>query len=278
MPTAVITGASTGIGAAIAEALAPTHTLLLAGRPSARLDAVAEGLGASTWPMDLTDTAGLDETAEMFDEIDVLVHNAGNVRRAALAEMSHDDFQAVVDVHLFGAFHVVRAAFPVMIAARYGRNVLTSSIGGLYGNHDVANYAAAKAAIDGFTLGLAKEVAGDGIRVNAVAPGSIATPKSASTRKPGDTDGVPHRRAGRPPLHAPPIQGGVMIHHFTDLDGVTHSWETPDVQAPLDETGALATLLAVTGTLTVVDAANAVGLTPEALVAEAEAWQAAADA
>lgn len=69
-----------------------------------------------------------------------------------------------------------------------------------------------------------------------------------------------------------------MIHHFTDLDGVTHSWETPDEQAPLDATGALATLLAVTEVLTVVDAANAVGLPPDALVAEAEAWQAAADA
>ena len=76
-PLAIITGASTGIGAAIADALAPTHTLLLAGRPSARLDAVAERLGASTWPMDLTDTDSLDEAAELFDEVDVLIHNAG---------------------------------------------------------------------------------------------------------------------------------------------------------------------------------------------------------
>lgn len=66
-----------------------------------------------------------------------------------------------------------------------------------------------------------------------------------------------------------------MRHYFTDLDGVTHEWETPDVHAPLDAVGALATLLAVTETLTVDDAANAVGLTPADLVAEAEAWQAA---
>ena len=67
-----------------------------------------------------------------------------------------------------------------------------------------------------------------------------------------------------------------MIHHYTDPQGVTHTWETPDPPAsPLDPTGALATLLAVTETLTVIDAANAVGLTPEDLVAEAEAWAAA---
>ena len=64
-----------------------------------------------------------------------------------------------------------------------------------------------------------------------------------------------------------------MIHHYTDSQGVTHEWETPDPpQTPLDPTGALATLLAVTETLTVEDAANAVGLTPADLVAEAEAW------
>lgn len=66
-----------------------------------------------------------------------------------------------------------------------------------------------------------------------------------------------------------------MRHYFTDLDGVTHEWETPDVHAPLDAVGALATLLAVTETLTVDDAANAVGLKADDLVAEAEAWQAA---
>lgn len=69
-----------------------------------------------------------------------------------------------------------------------------------------------------------------------------------------------------------------MKNHFTDPNGVTHTWETPDPpQTPLDPTGALATLLAVTEVLTVEDAANAVGLTPQELIAEAEAWQAAAD-
>ena len=77
MPTALITGASGGIGSAIADALAPTHTLLLAGRPSPRLDAVAERLGATTWPLDLTDVAEIEAATEVIDELDVLVHNAG---------------------------------------------------------------------------------------------------------------------------------------------------------------------------------------------------------
>ena len=75
--TALITGAGGGLGAAIAEALAPTHALLLAGRPSPRLDAIADRLGATTWPMDLTDLDGIEAAADLLAELDVLVHNAG---------------------------------------------------------------------------------------------------------------------------------------------------------------------------------------------------------
>ncbi len=77
MPTALITGASRGIGAAIAAALAPTHTLLLAGRPSAQLDAVADQFGATTFPLDLTDDESIETSCEIVDELDVLIHNAG---------------------------------------------------------------------------------------------------------------------------------------------------------------------------------------------------------
>ena len=89
----------------------------------------------------------VDAALERYGRIDILIHNAGNVRRAPLRDMSIDDFDAVLDVHLRGAFHVVRPAFGPMCDAGYGRIVLTSSIGGLYGNHEVANYAAAKAGI-----------------------------------------------------------------------------------------------------------------------------------
>jgi NAD(P)-dependent dehydrogenase (short-subunit alcohol dehydrogenase family) len=108
-----------------------------------------------------------------FGGIDVLVHNAGNVRRGSLKELSYEDFESVLDVHLRGAFHVVRPAFPLMCDAGYGRIVLTSSIGGLYGNHDVANYASAKAGIIGLTNVVALEGAAEGVLCNAIVPGAV---------------------------------------------------------------------------------------------------------
>jgi NAD(P)-dependent dehydrogenase (short-subunit alcohol dehydrogenase family) len=110
---------------------------------------------------------------DRFGRIDVLVHNAGNVRRAPLREMSYDDFDAVLDVHLRGAFHVVRPAFPVMCDAGYGRIVLTSSIGGLYGNHEVANYAVAKAGVVGLSNVAALEGASHGVRSNVIVPAAV---------------------------------------------------------------------------------------------------------
>src|ERR1700733_15362820 len=115
----------------------------------------------------------VDAAVDHFGRIDVLVHNAGNVRRAPLAEMSYEDFDAVLDVHLRGAFHVVRPAFPLMCDAGYGRIVLTSSIGGLYGNHGVANYAAAKAGIIGLSAVAAIEGAADGVMSNVIVPAAV---------------------------------------------------------------------------------------------------------
>jgi NAD(P)-dependent dehydrogenase (short-subunit alcohol dehydrogenase family) len=114
------------------------------------------------------------ETAlEHYGRLDVLVHNAGIVRRGSLKEMTTDDFDTVLDVHLRGAFHVVRPAFPVMCEAGYGRVVLTSSIGGLYGNHEVANYAAAKAGIVGLSNVVALEGEAHGVRSNVIVPGAL---------------------------------------------------------------------------------------------------------
>jgi NAD(P)-dependent dehydrogenase (short-subunit alcohol dehydrogenase family) len=115
----------------------------------------------------------IDAATEHFGRIDVLIHNAGIVRRGSLKELSYADFESVLDVHLRGAFHVVRPAFPLMCAAGYGRIVLTSSIGGLYGNHGVANYAAAKAGIVGLTNVAALEGAAEGVTCNAIIPGAV---------------------------------------------------------------------------------------------------------
>jgi NAD(P)-dependent dehydrogenase (short-subunit alcohol dehydrogenase family) len=118
-------------------------------------------------------TAIIDTALDRYGRIDILVHNAGNVRPASLKEMTCDDFEAIVDVHLRGAFHVVRPAFPLMCDTGYGRIVLTSSIGGLYGNHEVANYAVAKAGVIGLSNVAAIEGAAHGVRSNVIVPAAV---------------------------------------------------------------------------------------------------------
>jgi NAD(P)-dependent dehydrogenase (short-subunit alcohol dehydrogenase family) len=115
----------------------------------------------------------IDAALEHFGRIDILIHSAGNVRYGSLQEITQEDFKAVVDVHLLGAFHVVRAAFPVMCKAGYGRIVLTSSIGGFYGNHNVVNYSVSKAGMIGLNNVAALEGAAHGVKCNIIAPGAV---------------------------------------------------------------------------------------------------------
>ena len=102
MPTALITGAGGGIGSAIATALATTHTLLLAGRPSDRLDAVAERLGATTFPLNVTDSSAIEAACEIIDVLDVLVHNAGLSIPGRVTESTVDEWRATFAVNVFG--------------------------------------------------------------------------------------------------------------------------------------------------------------------------------
>ena len=149
MPTAMITGASTGIGAAIAEALAPTHTLLLAGRPSARLDAVAARLGATTWPMDLTDIDEIDSAAEVLTELDVLVHNAGVAYPGRVGESTPEQWRATFDVNVTGAVALTLAVLPALRAA--GADVVFINSGaGLTVSPGLASYSASKFALRAF--------------------------------------------------------------------------------------------------------------------------------
>ena len=116
----------------------------------------------------------IDMALDHYGRLDILIPNAGNLRYGSMKEISHEDFEAVLDVHLWGAFNVVRPAFPLMCNAGYGRIVLTSSISGLYANlRGVANYAVAKTSMIGLCNVLALEGAAEGVKCNIIAPGSV---------------------------------------------------------------------------------------------------------
>ncbi|WP_285016743.1 SDR family NAD(P)-dependent oxidoreductase [Novosphingobium sp. fls2-241-R2A-195] len=110
---------------------------------------------------------------DIWGRIDVLIHNAGNVRYGSIRDIPYEDFRAVVDVHLLGAFHVVQAAFGPMCDAGYGRIVLTSSIGGAYGNVNCVNYGVSKSGMIGLNNIAALEGEAHGVKCNIIAPGAV---------------------------------------------------------------------------------------------------------
>ena len=189
---AVVTGAGRGLGRSYALLLAERGAKVVVNDPGGGLDgAGVDGAPAHEVAREITGAGGdavastdsvatpgggqavIDTALQHYGGVDILVHNAGIVRRASLSDMTYDDFEAVLDVHLRGAFHVVRPAFPLMCEAGYGRIVLTSSIGGLYGNHDVANYAVAKAGVIGLSHVAAIEGAARNVRSNVIVPAAV---------------------------------------------------------------------------------------------------------
>jgi NAD(P)-dependent dehydrogenase (short-subunit alcohol dehydrogenase family) len=189
---AVVTGAGRGLGRAYATLLASRGAKVVVNDLGGSLTGAGVDAGPADAVVDEINAAGGEAVActesvatadggkaiiqtalDRYGRIDVLIHNAGIVRRGSLKEMTYEDFDAVLDVHLRGAFHVIRPAFPVMCDAGYGRIVLTSSIGGLYGSHDVVNYAAAKAGVIGLSNTVALEGFSNGVKCNVIVPAAM---------------------------------------------------------------------------------------------------------
>ncbi|HIJ88331.1 MAG TPA: 3-oxoacyl-[acyl-carrier-protein] reductase [Desulfuromonadales bacterium] len=182
---AVITGASRGIGRSIALALAAQGaTIVAVDMDQVSTEAVvaelqATGARALAVVGNVTVAADvermIDAATEAFGRVDILVNNAGITRDGLLMRMKDDDWDAVLNVNLKGAFLCTRAAFKVMSKQRYGRIVNIASVVGQMGNAGQANYCASKAGLIGLTKSNAREMAKRSITVNAVAPGFIAT-------------------------------------------------------------------------------------------------------
>ena len=181
--TALVTGASGGIGEAVARALhAQGATVVLHGTRAEKLEALQKDLGARafTLAVDLSDrdaVAGLaDAASALAGPISILVNNAGITRDGLLMRMKDDDWDSVLEVNMTASMSLCRAAMRDMMKARAGRIISISSVVGVTGNAGQTNYAASKAGMIGFSKSLAAEVASRGLTVNVVAPGFIETP------------------------------------------------------------------------------------------------------
>jgi 3-oxoacyl-[acyl-carrier protein] reductase len=209
--TAVITGAAQGLGQSMAEAfVAAGANVVLGDLAPDTVAATAHALGAGDRAVglacDVTSAeqvqALLSAAVERFGSLDVLVNNAGFTRDATMRKMSEDDFDAVIAVHLKGAWLGTRAASAIMRERGTGGSIINvSSISGKVGNPGQTNYSAAKAGIVGLTKAAAKEVGFAGIRVNAIQPGIIETAMTRALRediREARLKEVPLGRFGRP--------------------------------------------------------------------------------
>ena len=175
--TALVTGASRGIGRAIAAELAGAGAAVVIGYRTGKdeADALAAELGARAVQADV---ATADDAARLVadaGDVDILVNNAGLTRDGLLARMSDDDWRTVIETNLSSVFYTCRAVCRPMMKKRAGSIVNISSIVGVHGNWGQTNYAASKAGIIGFTKSLARELGSRNVRANVVAPGYVKT-------------------------------------------------------------------------------------------------------
>lgn len=206
---ALVTGGSRGIGRAIAQALAEggARVAVVARNVEGAEQAAAElpGEGHAGYRCDVADGASVQEAvARVADEmgaVSILINNAGITRDNLLLRMKEDEWAAVMDVNLKGAFHTVKAVAKGMMKRRDGVIINVTSVVGLMGNAGQANYAASKAGLVGFTKSVARELASRGIRCNAVAPGYVRTDMTADlgeTQTEALQSGIPLQRLGEP--------------------------------------------------------------------------------
>lgn len=209
--TALITGASRGIGKACVHALAAAgHRIVLAARSAEKLEEVAGSIranGSEAFAVEV-DLASLDsikmafdKVAKEFGRIDILINNAGITKDGLAVRMKPHDWDAVLQTNLSGAFYCIQQVLQAMMRERWGRIVNISSVVGEMGNAGQANYAASKAGLIGLTKSLAQEVGSRNITVNAVAPGFIKTDMTHGLNpelKQKMLDQTPLRRMGAP--------------------------------------------------------------------------------
>lgn len=208
--TALVTGASRGIGRAIALCLAEdgANVAVIYAGSADKAEAVvneitALGVNAKAYRCNVADSAAVNETVKTvtndLGKIDILVNNAGITRDGLMLRMKDEDFDAVLDTNLKGAFNMIRACYSGFIRKKSGRIINISSVSGIMGNAGQANYSASKAGVIGLTKSVARELASRGITCNAVAPGFIQTDMTENL---GDNNpllnSIPLGRMGKP--------------------------------------------------------------------------------
>ncbi|MEM8662495.1 MAG: 3-oxoacyl-ACP reductase FabG [Pseudomonadota bacterium] len=203
--TALVTGATGGIGGAIAAALkAQGAAVIVTGSTDERAAKAAEAVGGTPMAANLADREAVDRLAKEADAagpIDILVNCAGITRDGLMLRMKDADFDEVLEVNLTATFRLSKALLRGMLKRRGGRIINVGSVIGFGGNAGQANYAAAKAGLVGLTKSIAREVANRGVTANVVAPGYIATPMTdalTEDQRAGIIANVPEGSIGRP--------------------------------------------------------------------------------